>query len=362
MALRAAGVNGPPPTPHETQTLGASEPEGPAVVPLSTRGTPASASVTRAVNVFARTAAGSAPSRIPIARIQGRIGAERWRWYADKADRQAAYSRMHIACNRKLAQMACVSNCHSIVLYFPESMHMRTWSSFGSFDAGIEIYDAIEEHMEREKEVVDVDFTSLWQQTIQREGFPLLDSLVESFRCIGVGEDALRRLSSSFRSNALRHMRGEHSMRTELARDIEHAIVNFCADLDAGRDTATVEGRAPAAETKEPTTEDDEVMDLVGGGAPPPAAPTVQASASPRATHAAAAVTAPGVLAMLQQERAAKLLQQAQLAAHRTQFEAQLRAQFASHQARSQPQAVAPAAGTPDAAAPDAAAPAPMSD
>ena len=236
-------------------------------------------------------------------------------------------------------------------------MHMRTWSSFGSFDAGIEIYDAIEEHMEREKEVDDVDFTSLWQHTIQREGFPLLDSLVESFRCIGVGDDALRRLSSSFRSNALRHMRGEHSMRTELARGIEHAIVNFCADLDAGRDTATVEGRAPAAETKEPTT-DDEVMDLVGGGAPPPAAPTVQASASPRATHAAAAaVPAPGVLAMLQQERAAKLLQQAQLAAHRAQFEAQLRAQFASHQARSQPQAVAPAAGTPDAAAP-----APMSD
>jgi hypothetical protein len=259
---------------------------------------------------------------------------------------------MHIACNRKLAQMACVSNCHSIVLYFPESMHMRTWSSFGSFDAGIEIYDAIEEHMEREKEVVDVDFTSLWQQTIQREGFPLLDSLVESFRCIGVGEDALRRLSSSFRSNALRHMRGEHSMRTELARDIEHAIVNFYADLDAGRDTATVEGRAPAAETKEPST-DDEVMDLVGGGAPPPAEPTVQASASPRATRAAAAVTAPDVLAVLQQRRAAKLLQ-------RTQFEAQLRAQFAAHQARSQPQAVAPVA--PAAGTPDAAAPAPMSD
>lgn len=252
MALCAGGVNGPAPAVSGTPLHGASALEGPAIVPPSAGGTSASVYRAQAVNAFARNTAGSAPSRIPVARVPGRIGTERWRWYKDKNDRQNAYSRMHIAVNRKRAHMACVSNCHSIVLYFPESMQMQTWSSFGSFDAGVEIYGAIEEYIEREKEVANVDFTTVWQQHIERDGFPLLDSLIESFRSIGVGEDVLRRLSASFRSNALRHLRGEHSMRTVLARDIEHAISNFCADLDAGRDTAAATAGTGTAEDAPP--------------------------------------------------------------------------------------------------------------
>ena len=334
MALCAGGVNGPAPAISGTPLHGASASEGPVTVPPSAGGTSASVYRAQAVNAFARNTAGSAPSRIPVARVPGRIGTERWRWYKDKNDRQNAYSRMHIAVNRKLAQMACVSNCHSIVLYFPESMQMQTWSSFGSFDAGVEIYDAVEEYIEREKEVVNVDFVTMWQRHIERDGFPLLDSLIESFRSIGVGEDVLRRLSASFRSNALRHLRGEHSMRTVLARDIEHAISNFCADLDAGRDTAAATAGTGTAEDAPPAAEegDDEVMDLVDGSttaAPAPPRATPAGAAPPRATPTGAAqpraTPAGAIHSMLQQQHAQR--------ASRDAFAAHLRAAFASQQA-----------------------------
>ena len=297
---------------------------GEATTPATTGGGQACAT-----SVFARNTAGSSASRIPILRIQGRIGAERWRWYSERSDRQAAYSRMHIAVNRKLAQMACVSNCHSIVLYFPESMQTATWSSFGSFDAGLELYDAIEEHMERETAVVDVDFSTLWNNhvTDSADGFPVLDRATEALRGLGVGEIALRNLGMSFRAHAIRHLRGENSMRADLARYLEIAMDSYCRDLAAGT-TAQEETPAAPAPVAAPAAadgDDDEVMDLTAGSPsaeapppqrppPPPRASTTRPSTQPPPPAAAPQHMNDAMLAMLTSQRTAAA--QAQQVAH----------------------------------------------
>ena len=122
----------------------------------------------------------------------------RWKYLVDKKERQASYSRMRLSSNRKLLQMALVTGCHSAVVYFPESQNITTFSTFGSFDCAVELYDATEEHVERGREALGMDFVELWDMFISNEsGMPHLDKALEGLRALGVPQDTRSNATAS---------------------------------------------------------------------------------------------------------------------------------------------------------------------
>ena len=217
----------------------------------------------------------TAPSQIPVPRV----GILRWRMYLSRRERQQAYSREHIAVNKKLMHMACTSRCHAAIVYFPESMNVQTFSTFGTFEGALEIYDAVEEHLEHKRDFLSMDFVELWEQHVQStsDGFPVLDRCVGNLRALGVADDQLVRLSMAFRSRFTDYMRGEHSMAEQLGETLTQAVSTFASELSDRRVN-------PPWETD---GADDDVVDLVDGSTPSHARarPSVVPGATPSPAH-----------------------------------------------------------------------------
>ena len=158
------------------------------------------------------------------------VGEERWRYLTTNRRRQETYSAQHLAIVRDMVRMAVVCGCHSSIVFFPESMNVQTFSTFGTFDEAVQVYDEIEEHYEHAREKLQIDFVRLYEEHIAAadKGMPLLERTTEHLAGLGVGEATLSKLNTAWRARFTSYMRGSNSIARSLADEIELTIDAWC--------------------------------------------------------------------------------------------------------------------------------------
>jgi hypothetical protein len=158
------------------------------------------------------------------------VGEERWRYLTTNRRRQETYSAQHLAIVRDMVRMAVVCGCHSSIVFFPESMNVQTFSTFGTFDEAVQVYDEIEEHYEHAREKLQIDFVRLYEEHIAAadKGMPLLERTTEHLAGLGVGEATLSKLNTAWRARFTSYMRGSNSIARSLADEIELSIDEWC--------------------------------------------------------------------------------------------------------------------------------------
>ena len=158
------------------------------------------------------------------------VGEERWRYLTTNRRRQETYSAQHLAIVRDMVRMAVVCGCHSSIVFFPESMNVQTFSTFGTFDEAVQVYDEIEEHYEHAREKLQIDFVRLYEEHIAAadKGMPLLERTTEHLAGLGVGEAMLSKLNTAWRARFASYMRGSNSIARSLADEIELSIDEWC--------------------------------------------------------------------------------------------------------------------------------------